>query len=38
MSIRIMRAGIARNDLSDANGWCLHIELLGLVLNITIAR
>lgn len=38
MSIEFIRASIARKDLSDAEGWALHIELLGIVLNITVAR
>ena len=38
MKIELIRTSIARIDESDASGWALHIELFGLVINITLAR
>ena len=38
MTIELIRTTIARIDESDADGWALHIELFGLVINITVAR
>ena len=36
--IDLGRASITRLDRSNADGWFLHIELFGLVLNIMVAR
>ena len=38
MRIECIRTSIARIDESDADGWALHIELFGVVINITLAR